>query len=130
MPHPFLSDAWLDEVKKLTDDAGSSIMPTGVQLNLVVTGSPEGDRQLHVSDGGFGAGLVDGFPTKLTIPYTVAFDMFISGDQAAAMQAFMSGQIKVEGDMSKLMSMQGQSAQGAGATAIQDKLRAITAMDD
>jgi hypothetical protein len=130
MPHPFLSDAWLDEVKRLTDEAGSSIMPPGVQLNLVVTGSPDGDKELHVSDGSFGTGLVDTFPTKLTLPYSVAYGMFISGDQAAAMQAFMSGQIKVEGDMSKLMAMQGQSVQGAGATAVQDKLRAITAVAD
>ena len=34
--------------------------------------------------------------------------MFIEGNQQAAMQAFMSGQIKVEGDMTKLMAMQGQ----------------------
>jgi hypothetical protein len=125
MPYPFLSDAWLDEVKKLTEEAGAGAMPNTVQLNLVVTGGPEGDKELHVNEGSFGSGLLDGAPTKLTVPYEVAKSMFIKGDQAAAMQAFMSGQIKVEGDMTKLMAMQGQ-APAPGADEIQAKLRAIT----
>jgi hypothetical protein len=133
MPHPFLSDEWLTEVKKLATEGGSAMMPSGVQVNMLVTGSPAGDRELHISDGSFGAGLVDGCPTKVTIPYAVARNMFISGDQAAAMQAFMSGQIKVEGDMSKLMAMQSQGAAnptGAAAQAkMQEKLREITADD-
>jgi len=32
--------------------------------------------------------------------------IFIEGDQSAGMQGFMSGQIKIEGDMSKLMALQ------------------------
>jgi hypothetical protein len=126
MSHVFLSDPWLDEVKKLSDEAGVSGMPPGVQLNLVVTGGPDGDRELHVAEGTFGKGLLDGAPTKLTVPYDVAKAMFVKNDQAAAMQAFMSGQIKVEGDMTKLMAMQAQ-APSAEADALQAKVRAITA---
>jgi putative sterol carrier protein len=57
--------------------------------------------------------------------------MFVQGDQAAAMQAFMSGQIKVEGDMTKLMAMQSQqpAAGGPSQAEIQAKLQAITAED-
>ena len=52
--------------------------------------------------------------------------MFVEGNQQAAMQAFMGGQIKVEGDMTKLMAM--QSGGGGGADAgIQAKLQEITA---
>jgi putative sterol carrier protein len=100
-----------------------------VSLNLVVTGGPQGDRELHVANGTFAAGLEDGAPTKLTVPYDVARNMFVKGDQAAAMQAFMSGQIKVEGDMTKLMAMQSSGGGGADAAAIQEKLREITADD-
>ena len=124
MPYPFLSDAWLDEVKKLAAESEGSSMPAGMQLNLVVTGGPEGDKSLHVADGAFGTGLLDDAPTKLTIPYGVAKAMFVAGDQAAAMQAFMSGQIKVEGDMSKLMAMQAQG--GQADPVMQEKVRAIT----
>ena len=76
-------------------------------LNVVVTGGPQGDRELHLADGNFATGLIDDAPTKLTVPYTVARAMFVEGNQQAAMQAFMGGQIKVEGDMTKLMAMQG-----------------------
>ena len=73
MPNTFLSDAWLADVKKLADEAAAAgdapAFPAGVQLNMVVTGGPEGDRELHVDDGVFGSGLLDGAPTKLTVPY-------------------------------------------------------------
>lgn len=130
MPHAFLSDPWLDEVQKLTADAGAGMMPESVSLNLVVTGGPEGDRELHVGNGAFGSGLLEDCPTKLTMPFEVAKSMFIKGDQTAAMQAFMSGQIKVEGDMTRLMAMQGQMQGGGNDPAqveLRDKLREITA---
>ena len=131
MPYPFLSDEWLTEVKALATQGDSTMMPAGVQLNMVVTGSPAGDKELHISDGSFGTGLVDGCPTKVTVPYAVARNMFVNGDQAAAMQAFMSGQIKVEGDISRLMAMQSQGANAASPAQakMQEKLREITADD-
>jgi hypothetical protein len=132
MPYTFLSDEWLTEVKALADEAGpeANAMPADLTLNLVVTGGPEGDRELHMAGGTFGAGLADGAPTKLTVPYAVARSMFIEGDQAAAMQAFMSGQIKVEGDMTKLMAMQASGhGDPAAAAALQEKLKAVTALD-
>ena len=132
MPYPFLSDPWLEEVQKLVAGAGQGMMPESVQINMVVTDGPGGDRQLHVSGGTFAVGLLDGCPTKLTVPYRVARDMFVKGDQAAAMNAFMSGQIKVEGDMTRLMAMQAQTqpAGGPSQAEIQAMLLAITAEDD
>ena len=127
MPYTFLSDEWLAEVKSLA--GGASMMPAGLSLNLVVTGGPQGDRELHAADGSFGGGLLEDAPTKLTLPYAVARKMFIEGDQQAAMQAFMSGQIKVEGDMTKLMAMQSQGGGGDAGAAIQKKLQEITAED-
>jgi putative sterol carrier protein len=133
MAYTFLSDEWLAEVAKLAEEAGESagVMPDSVSLNLVVTGGPQGDRELHIADGTFAAGLKDDAPTKLTVPYDVARNMFIKGDQSAAMQAFMGGQIKVDGDMSKLMAMQSGGGGGGGgdAAAIQKKLQEITADD-
>ncbi|RMF13969.1 MAG: SCP-2 sterol transfer family protein, partial [Candidatus Dadabacteria bacterium] len=42
----------------------------------------------------------------LKIPFEIAKKMFIEGDQQAGMQAFMAGQIQVEGDMSVIMQIQ------------------------
>lgn len=127
MAHQFLSDAWFDEVEKLRSEAPE---PTGAQadltLNIVVTGGPDGEVEIHARGGQFERGLVDDAPTKLTVPYDVAKQVFIEGNQAAGMQAFMSGQIKVEGDMTKLMAMQG-GAPTPEQQAFSKKLQEITA---
>ena len=128
MPNPFLSDAWLEDVKKIAEEAGGGgMMPPTAEINMVVTGGPEGDKELHVANGDFNLGLLEGAPTKLTLPYDVAKDMFINGNQQAAMQAFMSGKIKVEGDMTKLMAMQGAAnPDPAAAEALQKKILEVT----
>ena len=130
MPYQFLSDEWLDEVKKLAaENADAAANAPDIQLNVVVTGGPQGDRELHLDKGVFAGGLIEGAPTKLTVPYSVARAMFIEGNQQAAMQAFMSGQIKVEGDMTKLMAMQNQGGGGEAAAAMQQKMQEITLPD-
>ena len=127
MPETFLSSAWFDEVEKLrADQPAADASMSDLTLNIVVTGGPEGDAEVHVKNGNFERGLVDDAPTKLTVPYDVAKAIFIEGNQQAGMQAFMSGQIKVEGDMSKLMAMQG-GAPSAEQQAFQQKLKDLTA---
>ena len=110
----FLSDDWFAEVRKLMDEAGDLGGADGVTLNILVTGGPSGDKELHAAGGVFGEGFVEA-PTKLTVPFEVAKKVFIEQDQQAGMQAFMQGQIKVEGDMSKLMAMQTQQPSPAAA---------------
>ena len=125
MPYEFLSDDWLTEVKKISEEAGGDQPASDLVININVTGGPSGDRQVHINGATFGAGNIEGAPTKLTVPYDVAKAIFVEGNQQAAMQAFMGGQIKVEGDMSKLMAMQ---SQGGNANAdLADKIKAITA---
>lgn len=126
MAYPFLSDEWLAEVKTLLDEsAGPGMVPPEITLDLHVTAGPHGDRELHIAEGRFGTGFVDA-PTKLTLPYATARSMFLDGDQAAAMQAFMSGQITVQGDIAKLMAMQGGGIASGGAE-LQKRLQEITA---
>ena len=96
-------------------------------VNIVVQGGPDGDREVHMKAGQFERGLANDAPTKLSVPYDVAKAIFIDGNPQAAMQAFMSGQIKIEGDMTKIMAMQ---SAGASPTpeqqAFQQKLKDIT----
>jgi hypothetical protein len=125
MSHTFLSDDWFAEAKKLHAEAGDLGGDPNLQINVVVTGGPEGDKEIHMGGGAFDKGLIDGAPTKLTVPFDVAKATFIEGNQQAAMQAFMSGQVKVEGDMTKIMAMQGQAPNEA-AQAFSAKLKEIT----
>jgi len=128
MAHVFLSDDWFDAVEGLRDEAPEPAAGMkDLKLNVVVAGGPDGDREIHMAAGQFERGLVDDAPTKLTVPYEVAKSMFIDGNQQAGMQAFMSGQIKVEGDMTKLMAMQAGGGPTAEQTAFQEKIKALTA---
>ena len=130
MSHQFLSDDWLNEAKKIRDEFASDAPSPANDLtvNVTVTDGPEGDRELHMANGVFDTGHIDGAPTKLTLPYEVAKDMFVNGNQQAAMQAFMSGQIKVEGDMTKLMAMQTAGASDPNRDKVQERLKEITAI--
>jgi hypothetical protein len=128
MAHEFLSDEWFTEVDKLraenpvpaAEGPGADIV-----LNITVTGAPGGDKDIHLKGGDFGDGHVEA-PTKMTVPYEVAKKVFIEQDQQAGMQAFMQGQIKVEGDMSKIMAMQ-TAAPSAEQAALMAKVKEITA---
>jgi hypothetical protein len=125
MPYEFLSDEWLAEARKISVESGATAVPPDISLNVVVTETPDGDRQIHFDAGTFATGLLDGAPTKLTLPYPVAKQIFIDGNQQAAMQAFMAGQIKVEGDMTKVMALQSQPVTPE-RTELQKMLKEIT----
>ena len=103
MAHEFLSDSWFDAVNALDAPPPPAAME-GVVINMVVT-REGGDIEAHMGGGSIQKGLVDGAATTITTPYDVAKALFVKRDQQAAMQAFMSGQIKVTGDMTKLMTM-------------------------
>ena len=111
MGHAFLSDGWFEEVERLSEGANVAV-PEALQdlvINIEVTGAPGGDVAAKMAGGRFERGSEDGAPTKLVIPYDVARKLIVERDQAAVMQAFMAGEIQVEGDMSKLMAMQAGS---------------------
>jgi len=128
MAHEFLSDEWMDAVEALRDEAPEPPAATkDLVINLVVPDSPFGEREAHMAGGQFERGLHDAAPTKLTVPYEGAKSVFIAGDQQAAMQAFMSGKIKVEGDMTKIMAMQSAGAPSAEQEAFQAKIKDLTA---
>lgn len=104
----FLSDDWFAKVEELRAAAGDLDVPAqlaDLQLNLTVTdGSDEVNMALN--GGNLERGSIEGASTTLIVPKDLAYKLFIEQDQSAAMQGFMSGQIKVEGDMSKMMAMQ------------------------
>jgi hypothetical protein len=112
MSYPFLSDAWFDAVETLRDKAPTAPEEVAdVAVNMVVTGGPDGDRALHFAEGRFDRGLVDGAPTTVTMPHRVARSMLVDLDPEVAITAFMTGEIRVEGDLTRLMELQ----QSAGA---------------
>jgi len=107
MAYPFLSDAWFDAVEALRDEVPAAPEEVAdIAVNMVVTGGPDGDRALHFADGRFDRGLVEGAPTTVTVPHRVARAMLVDLDPNAAITAFMNGEIRVEGDITRLMELQ------------------------
>jgi len=130
MPYPFLSDDWLTAAKAIREEAGDIGPPGGedIKLNVTVVEGPMGDTEIHLANGVFDRGHVDDAPTKATVPYDVARALFVDGNPQAAMQAFMNGQLRIEGDISKIMAVQGAAmSPSPEQQQLQQKLRDITA---
>ena len=116
--YPFLSPEWMEEARKIREEfrGKGGAAPAPMKMNQVITDVPfgEGTLDTHIDTTSgemeMETGHIEGAEVKLTVPYSVAKAIFVEGNPQAGMQAFMSGQIKVEGDMTKLMAMQGGPA--------------------
>jgi putative sterol carrier protein len=51
-------------------------------------------------------GHIDSPDLTVTVDYETAKAILVDGDAQAAMQAFMSGRIKIDGDMTLLLALQ------------------------
>lgn len=111
MPYAFLSDEWFTKVEELVAAAGDlQIPPTmkTVEVNVTVTGSAagSGEVRLAMKEGLFTRGHHPDFATTLTLSVDLARKIFIDGDTAAGVQAFLDGSIQIAGDLAKLVAMQ------------------------
>jgi hypothetical protein len=128
MGHPFLSEGWFDETEKIRAEIDPEVPDVikNLIINLVVKDGPDGDIEAKMEAGRFLRGLAAEAPTKLTVSYALAKKMFVERDQQASMQAFMSGQIQVEGDMTALMAMQAAGPPSAEAKQLQARIQEMT----
>jgi putative sterol carrier protein len=113
VPYKFLSDEWVTEAKKLRDELDApAAAPQPVKMNLVITDVPFGDgsvdAHMDTTSGELvlDLGHLDGPDVTATLDYDTAKAMMVDANPQAAMQAFMAGKIKLQGDMTKAMAMQ------------------------
>jgi hypothetical protein len=102
----FLSDPWFDEVSSLQAAVGSG-KPV---LNLVVTGGPEGEKRVRVEGSRFVRGHATGAAATITLPFQIAYSVFVQGNFRAAMPAYTAGKIQVEGELGALSSISNSAA--------------------
>ena len=129
--HPFLSPAWLDEARKIGEEfRGAGNNGVSIKMNLVVNDVPfgEGSLNAHLDSTGGDVELEEGHlpeaEVTISVPYEVAKSILVQGDMSSAMQAFMGGHVKVDGDLMKLMALQGTGM--PGGSELQARLQAIT----
>ncbi|MGH9018495.1 MAG: SCP2 sterol-binding domain-containing protein [Acidimicrobiales bacterium] len=131
--YPFLSDEWVSEAKKIRQefDGKGATVPHQMKMNLNVTEVPFGsgsvEAHLDTSDGApnLDLGHIDPVDLTVTLDYATAKAILIEGNPSAGMQAFMAGRVKVDGDMSKLMALQGAPPDPTAAE-VANRLREIT----
>ncbi len=111
--YPFLSNEWIDAARQVRDEYQGRAQPGGdaVRMNQVITDVPfgEGTMQAHFDTSSgtveMELGHLESPDVTLTLDYATARAIFVNQDRDEAMQAFMAGKIKVQGDMAKLLGM-------------------------
>ncbi len=134
MTHEFLSDDWMNAARAIRAkyEGQTPKIAASIRINQVITEVPFGSGEvksfIDTSSGDMqmDLGELENPDAVVTTDWATARAMFALGDQAAAMQAFMSGKIKVTGDMMKLMSMQTAVPQSDITVKIADEIKGIT----
>ncbi len=131
--YPFLSDEWIAAARHIREEFRGRTQPMAsqIKMNQVITEVPFGEGTVNAyMDSSSGEmemekGALDDAEVTVTVDYATAKAIFVDQNPQAGMQAFMSGKIKVQGDMTKLMAMQ-QTTPDPAAAEIASKIKEIT----
>ncbi|MDQ2754110.1 MAG: SCP2 sterol-binding domain-containing protein [Actinomycetota bacterium] len=134
----FLSDEWIDAAREIRAEyhGRAPAIPVSVRMNQVVRDVPFGtgtiEAHLDTSSGEIEleTGHLDKPDLTITLDYATAKAILVDGDGQAAMQAFMGGRIKVDGDITKMIALQTTGALGDNEPVVGEifgRIRDITA---
>jgi len=107
MRYTFLSPEWFAQVEQLIAQAGDLQIPAemmAVEMNVTVA-TAAGEAAFYIKDGVLAQGHRPGAATSITLPEPLARKVFVDGDSAAGVQAFLAGEIKADGDLGKLVAL-------------------------
>ncbi|MDH2272863.1 SCP2 sterol-binding domain-containing protein [Moraxella porci] len=103
----FLSQAWFDQVNELNAQAGDLNLPpnlASVILNASVTG--EQGANLYLKEGKIHQGNTPDAISSVVIDDATLSNIISTGDVNQAIEAFMMGKIRIDGDMTQVMALQ------------------------
>jgi putative sterol carrier protein len=108
----FLTEQWAEELQQTlnsSDDFKAAAAAKEVRVQQVVTGAPEGEVKYYVSleDGRARIGIGELADADATIAQRYETAAAISRGDLGAQQAFVQGQLKITGNLMKLMQLQG-----------------------
>jgi len=133
--YPFLSDEWFVAARKIRDElAPAATQPVqALRMNLIITDAPFNDGaeiKTHVDTSGgnldMDTGHVADPEITITADYATIKAFFIDQDYTLGMQAYMAGKLKIEGDVTKLMTLQ-QGSPDPVAEQMGERIKEITA---
>ncbi len=134
--YPFLSDEWVAESRRIREEYRDQIpeIAVSVRMNQVVNEVPFGDGVIHAHvDTSSGrlevdSGHLDSPDLTVTLSYATAKSILVDGDTQAAMNAFLGGRIKVDGDITKMLALQTVGASSAADPRAVEMVKRIQAM--
>jgi hypothetical protein len=129
----FLSEEWVEAARAIYARHAGSAEPAAasVRINLVIENVPfgEGTMLAHLDTS---TGFADIDLGHLADPelivhldYQLARTVLVEGDAQAGFEAFMAGRVRMEGDVTKLLTYQ-QASPSPRQLAIAAEIRAIT----
>ena len=135
MSHQFLSESWIEAARDIRHRYSGDVpvIDVVVRINVITTKVPFGDGSISAyidtSNGSLEMelGSIEEADLTVTTDYETARKLFVEQDPTASMQAFMTGRIKVEGDITRLMVMQTSLPQTETTEAVAAEIKAITA---
>ena len=107
-------------------------MTVVVRFNQVVTGVPFGEGVVHSHMDTYSGEMVmdlghlEKVDATLTTDYATARAIFVEQDPQKVMEAFLTGKVKVEGDILKLMAIQTAMPQTELGLVVAEEIRLIT----
>ena len=134
--YPFLSDEWVAEARRIRAEFKGKApeIPVSVRMNQIIRDVPFGDGTIeaHVDTSSgeleMETGHLESPDLTITIGYDTAKAILIDGDAQAAMQAFLGGKIKVDGDITKLLALQSAGLSGNTDPAAIEMAKRLQAM--
>ena len=132
--YTFLSDEWMQATHEIRAKYESQLPPVtvSIRINQVITDVPfgEGTINAHIdtSSGAFvfDIGELDEPDAVMMTDYETARALIVDRDPAVAMQSFMAGKIRVQGDMMKLIALQTAVPQNEFSEQVAEEIAAIT----
>ncbi|MHB1930511.1 MAG: SCP2 sterol-binding domain-containing protein [Acidimicrobiales bacterium] len=108
----FLSDEWIDQARRIRAEYDGR-PPVAMRMNVVITDVPwaPGRVEGYIDTSGDGidleVGRLEQPDLTVTMEHATARALLVGGDPQAAVQAFLTGRVRVDGDLTKLMLVQG-----------------------
>lgn len=106
--YPFLSSAWFARLHELNDQAGDLPLSPALQTTILALTIQDGSytEHLHLKAGKFYQGSHPNATATLLTDQQTLQSIITSRQSDVAIDAFMTGKIRIDGDMSAVLALQ------------------------